>query len=412
VGESTQLAAIVRLLDKALAQKPDFALLADRIAGGFVLALLIVAAATFVFWWQRDPEHALPTMVAVLVISCPCALSLATPAALTAAMGCMAREGLLVTRSHALEALPTVTDVVFDKTGTLTAGQPVLRDVLPIATTCEAAQSIAAGLEGASEHPLARAIRTGVTPAAATDFENHPGEGVSAAVEGIRHWLGRSDFVARHCRAPVPEAVGRWQSDQTVVWLVRDDVWLAGFAIGDAIRPEVAHVLAALPTGLTLHVLSGDSDGPVQSVARTLGIAHARAGARPTDKLAYVQALQAQGRRVLMVGDGINDAPVLAAADVSLAVGGATEAAQAAGDLVLLGDLDGLPAGIRTARKTRRIIRQNLAWALGYNLVALPVAIAGWVTPWLASLGMAASSLIVVLNATRLAPRTPRAVKQ
>ncbi|QNM95413.1 heavy metal translocating P-type ATPase [Chitinimonas koreensis] len=413
IGQETQLAGIVRLLDRALAEKPRLAQLADRVAGGFVAALLLVAAAGWAWWQAHDPAHALPVTVAVLVISCPCALSLATPAALTAATGRLARAGLLVTRGHALETLAAATDVVFDKTGTLTLGRPALLDTLPLALGAGPARRLAAVLEAASEHPLALALRADVSTDGlqAADYLNEAGGGVEASVDGMRYRLGRRDYVAGFCAAPWPAAADGWRRDDTVVWLASAEAWLAGFALGDAIRPEAAAALrelVALPGGesLRLHLLSGDAEGPARAVAAALGIGQLRAGALPADKLAYVQALQAQGRRVIMVGDGVNDAPVLAAADVSVAVGGGAESAQAAGDLVLVGPLGALADGVATARRTRTVIRQNLGWALGYNLVALPVALAGWVTPWLASLGMAASSLLVVLNAIRLAAPT------
>ncbi|HEY9101147.1 heavy metal translocating P-type ATPase [Chitinimonas sp.] len=407
VGQETQLAGIVRLLDRALAEKPQLAQLADRVAGWFVAVLLLIAAAGWFWWHAHDPQHALPITVAVLVISCPCALSLATPAALTAATGRLARAGLLVTRGHALETLANATDLVMDKTGTLTHGRPVLLAVYrPDGVTMDEQmlRRLAAALEAASEHPIAHALQAGVDLAglAGSDYANHPGGGVEATVEGTRYRLGRPDFVAAFCRAPMPVDAAQWRRDDTVVWLADAQRWLAGFALGDALKPEAAAFLQAGP-GLTVHVLSGDAVGPVEVIAKQLEIPNWRAAAMPADKLAYVQALQAQGRRVIMVGDGVNDAPVLAAADVSVAVGGGAEAAQAAGDLVLVGPLTALGEGLHVAKRTRQVIRQNLWWALGYNLVALPVALAGWVTPWLASLGMALSSLLVVVNAIRLA---------
>ncbi|WP_374346970.1 heavy metal translocating P-type ATPase [Chitinimonas sp.] len=406
LGQETRLAAIVRLLDRALAEKPQLAQLADRVAGWFVAILLLVAAAGWLFWHQHDPAHALPITIAVLVISCPCALSLATPAALTAATGNLARAGLLLTRGHALETLASASDVVFDKTGTLTEGRLQLLEILPLLGDAASAHRMAAALEGASEHPLALALRAdaGTPLPLASAFRNQPGGGVSAEVDGQRYWLGKADFVASQCRAERPVQQASWRAADTVVWLVSEQAWLAGFALGDSIKPEAASLVKTMhEAGLTVHVLSGDAQGPVAAVADALGISHARAGALPEDKLAYVQALQAGGATVMMVGDGVNDAPVLAAAAVSVAVGGGAESAQAAGDLVLVGPLDTLATGLQLARKTRAVIRQNLWWALAYNAFALPLALAGWVTPWLASLGMAASSLLVVLNALRLA---------
>ncbi|PHV11451.1 heavy metal translocating P-type ATPase [Chitinimonas sp. BJB300] len=405
LGQETRLAGIVRLLDRALAEKPALAQLADRIAAWFVAALLLVAAAGYLFWHWYDPVHALPIMVAVLVISCPCALSLATPAALTAATGRLARAGLLVTRGHALEALAGATDIVFDKTGTLTYGQPKLLAVLPFADqTPGELQALAALLEAASEHPIARALREGCVAADlnVNNYVNHPGGGVEAVVAGQVLRLGRPDFVTAFCRVPRPPQLEGWHAEDTVVCLASAGEWLAAFALGDQVKPDATAMLAEL-TGLRSHLLSGDAPGPVQAVAQQLGLGTWRAAALPADKLAYVQQLQAQGRRVIMLGDGINDAPVLAAADVSIAVGGGADAAQAAGDMVLVGNLTAFAEGLAVARQTRRIIRQNLVWALGYNLVALPLALVGWVTPWLASLGMASSSLLVVLNAVRLA---------
>ncbi|MGQ5524648.1 heavy metal translocating P-type ATPase [Chitinimonas sp. PSY-7] len=405
LGQETRLAGIVRLLDRALTEKPALAQLADGIAAWFVAALLVVAAGAYLFWHWYDPSHALPITVAVLVISCPCALSLATPAALTAATGRLARTGLLVTRGHALEVLAGVTDVVFDKTGTLTFGRPQLLDILSFNTQPVAElHALAALLEAASEHPIAWALREDREAAqlSVSDYCNHPGGGVEAIVAGQCLRLGRPDFVAEFCRMPQPETLVGWHTEETVVCLASEDTWLAAFALGDKIKPEAQALLAEL-TGMHCHLLSGDASGPVEAVARQLGIASWQAGALPADKLAYVQQLQSNGRKVLMVGDGINDAPVLAVADVSIAVGGGTEVAQAAGDLVLVGGLQAIAEGWRLARQTRRVIRQNLVWALGYNLVALPMALVGWVTPWLASLGMAGSSLLVVLNAVRLA---------
>ncbi|QDQ28558.1 heavy metal translocating P-type ATPase [Chitinimonas arctica] len=413
VGQETQLAGIVRLLDRALAEKPRLAQMADRLAGSFVTALLLVAALAWYGWHLYDPAQALPITVAVLVISCPCALSLATPAAMTAATGRLARAGLLLTRGHALETLATVTDIVFDKTGTLTHGRPRLLEVLPLGLTAQSGHALAALLEQASEHPIAMALRADIAPADAApadaapadaevgDYRNHPGGGVEAVVAGKSLRLGRPDFVASFCRAAPPDALLAWHQEDTVVCLASEDEWLAAFALGDTVRPEAAAMLAGWQ-GVRSHLLSGDAEGPTGRLARQLAIPCYRAAALPADKLAYVQALQAQGRRVLMVGDGVNDAPVLAAADASVAMGGGAESAQAAGDMVLVGSLVALAEGRRLARFTQRIIRQNLWWALLYNLIALPVALLGWVTPWLASLGMAASSLLVVCNALRL----------
>lgn len=398
VGEATRLACIVRLLDKALAEKPQVAQLADRVAGWFVAALLLIAALTFWYWYGRDPLHALPITVAVLVISCPCALSLATPAALTAATGMLARRGVLVTRGHALPALAGVTDVVFDKTGTLTVGSPQIVAISVLRSDEADARARAAALEAASEHPLARALQ-GDSTLAASEVANHPGGGVSALLDGRHHAIGSPAFIAAQFGHSINVAV-----TGTPVVLADKTGVIALFTLADAPRADAAEAIAALrQQGLQLHLLSGDHAAAVTTLAHDLGIDQVRAQSTPEDKLAYLQALQRQGRRVLMVGDGVNDAPVLAAADVAIAMGAATDVAQSAGDAVLYDNrLVELPVALATARRTQSVVRQNLGWSLGYNVVALPLAVAGLVTPWLASLGMAASSLIVVGNALRL----------
>ncbi|XZG68742.1 heavy metal translocating P-type ATPase [Chitinibacteraceae bacterium HSL-7] len=399
VGEQTRLAAIVRLLDRALAEKPRAALLADRIAGWFVAILLLVAAGTYWWWTGADPLHALPITVAVLVISCPCALSLATPAALTAATGQLAQRGVLITRGHALSVMPKLTDVIFDKTGTLTAGQPEVVRAEFAQGDEPFARQIAAALEAHSEHALARALQRDDAPTA-TEVQNHPGGGLSGVVDGTRYWIGSPAFVSSATGLP-PLLI----SDQcTQVALASTTHWLARFGFADPIRAEAQRAILALQQqGIRVHLVSGDHTAAAEDVASQLGIELVRGSASPEDKLAYLDELQQTGHCVAMVGDGINDAPVLARANVSFAMGSATDVSQNCGDVVLFDNqLTRLPESLDTARATRRIVRQNLWWALGYNVVALPLAVCGLVTPWLASAGMAASSLIVVGNALRL----------
>ncbi|OHX18296.1 cation transporter [Chromobacterium amazonense] len=410
VGPATRLAGIVRLLDKALSEKPRLAVLADRFASWFVALLLLASAATYLGWHAVDPDRALWIMVAVLVISCPCALSLATPAALTAASGNLAAQGVLTTRGHALEAMAKITDVVFDKTGTLTHGQMRLRGAqgpLPHAQ----ALALAAALEQASEHPLAQAIVAAAEGLALPTLQsaaNHPGHGVAGRIDGEEWRLGSAPFIAAWLNQPVTEQTN-WHPDCSQVLLANRDGIQARFTIGDSCRENAAALVRKLRArGLAVHLLSGDGETAVASLAEELGIADWRARAAPEDKLAFVSQLQTQGRRVLMVGDGINDAPVLARADVSIAMGGGTDVARASGDMVLIADqLLLIDQAIAMGRRALTVIRQNLLWAAGYNVVALPLAIAGHVTPWLASLGMALSSLLVVGNALRLTQRKP-----
>lgn len=405
-GQHTKLSSIVRLLDKALADKPRLARLADRFAGWFVAVLLLAAAASFIAWQWIDPARAIWIMVAVLVVSCPCALSLATPAALTAATGNLAGKGLLLTRGHALETLAKVTDVVFDKTGTLTYGSLRHLATLPLNAQSEAeGLALAAALESSASHPIAQALLA-ASPAPhghAEAVHATAGAGVEGTVNGRRYRLGTPRFVAEWAGA-VPAALVDWQAGATVVALGDETGWMAAFALGDTVREEASALMAQLHRlSLTAHVLSGDNAASAQRVAASLGITRVAADCLPEDKLTYVAQLQAQGRRVLMVGDGVNDAPVLARADVSVAMGGGTDVARMSGDMVLVNDHVALLAtAVRLARATLAIIRQNLVWAVAYNLVALPLAMGGWLTPWLASLGMASSSLLVVMNALRL----------
>ena len=410
VGQDTVLAGISRLLDRALAEKPRVAALAERAARWFVALVLVTAAAAGAAWYFIEPARALWVAVAVLVVTCPCALSLATPVALAAATGRLTREGLLVTRGHALETLARATHFVFDKTGTLTRGRMAVSSVAPLGPLArEECLGLAARLEGRSEHPIARALREAAPDAAAAgpaaDFRNEPGSGVEGALDGRRHRLGTPQFAGALAREPMPRAVAELIAcGGTVVALARDGAWLAAFVLEDEPRADAAALVRELERlGREVHLLSGDSPEAARRLARRLGIATVHAGASPEEKLAYVRALQERGAVVAMAGDGVNDAPVLARAQVSIAMGEGAQVAQAGADMVLLsGRLAALAQGVRTSRAAWSVIRQNLAWALAYNVVALPLAVAGLVTPWIAGIGMAASSLLVVLNALRL----------
>jgi P-type Cu2+ transporter len=402
LGADTRLASIVRLLDRAQSEKPRIGRLADRAAAWFVGLLLVITVAVGLAWYFVDPSKALWIMVSVLVVTCPCALGLATPAALTTATGRLTRLGLLTTRGHALETLARATDLVFDKTGTLTHGQLSLRRVVPLGgRSAEEVSALAAALEAGSEHPIARVLREAASsPLNASQIRNTPGGGVAGTIDGREYRLGSPRFATRTGSPPAPDSSG----GESWVALADQSGLLAWFALADTLRPDAAASLVALQQqGLRLHLVSGDAEATVRRIAQQLGISEWRAGALPEDKLAYVKALQAQGRIVAMVGDGINDAPVLAGAQVSIAMGEGADVAQAAADMVMLGGrLATLADGVALARKTQQIIRQNLAWALGYNLIAIPAAALGHVTPWIAGIGMSASSLLVVLNALRL----------
>lgn len=416
VGATTRFAQIVALMESASTTKPRGALLADRLAKPFLLAVLAAAALACAWWWPQDPGHALMVAVAVLVVTCPCALSLATPAAMLAAAGNLARSGLLVRNLPSLEALAAVDAVVFDKTGTLTRDAMALRAVHTREGVARGdAVAMAAALAGHSLHPASKALVL-----AATREENLPcwtcsaveesaGQGVSGQVSrapvagqpGTVLRLGSAHFC--QCGVQVAGAEG------LRVYLADAQGWLATFVLQEDLRPEVPAVVAALQAqGVQVHLLSGDRPEAVAQVAACAGIAQVQGGCSPADKLAYLRRLQAQGHTVAMVGDGLNDGPVLAGAHVSFAFGQAVPLAQARSDLVVLGDsLDAVLGTLQLARQTLRIVRQNLWWALLYNAACVPLAVAGYLPAWLAGLGMACSSLLVVLNALRLA-RAPR----
>ena len=408
VGEETRLSAIIRLMERAAAEKPGIVVVADRVAQWFVLAILVVAVLTAAGWYWFDPARALWITVSVLVVTCPCALALATPIALTVASGTLAKGGLLVTRGHALETLARATHFVFDKTGTLTQGKMQLLAINAVDE--EQALALAASLEQASEHPLAQALKRAAlerypeaTLAQVRDAQAETGQGVSGEIEGRRLYLGRPDYVFAHSnRADWPKG---WQgAGDTVLALGDEKSVLAFFRLGDDIRAEAKTLIADLKaSGCQTWLMSGDATPVAERVALELGMDAVSGEMSPQDKRDAVQALQARGAIVAMVGDGVNDAPVLAQAQVSIAMGSGAQLARTQADLVLLSEnLEHLRGGVQKSRFTLAVIRQNLTWAFIYNILALPLAIAGLVPPWAAGIGMSASSLLVVLNALRI----------
>ena len=412
VGEDTLVSAIVRLLDRAQAEKPRMARLADRVAGWFVGILLIIATLVAAWWLSHAPEHAFAVTLSVLVVTCPCALSLATPTAVTAASGALTRMGLLTTRGHALETLSQVSHVLFDKTGTLTRGilQVAEIDVLdPQRADRARCRALAAALESGSEHPVARALGAGIERVPQVEeLIAVPGQGMQGRVDGREYRIGNPRYVTELARGTgLGDAADVDTGDATQVLLGDDRGPLARFALRDELRPDADVALRHLrELGLELEILSGDAPGAVKRVARSLGVEQARSQMRPDDKLARVRELQAAGHSVAMIGDGVNDAPVLAGADVSIAMGQGAQLAHASADMVVLSErLDVLAEGVRKARATRTVIKQNLAWAILYNVAAVPLAAAGLVAPWMAAIGMSFSSLVVVFNALRLKAR-------
>jgi len=404
VGADTQMAQIARLVGDAGARKPRLVEMADRIASWFVATVLLAAGTVALVWWQLAPERAFEVALAVLVVTCPCALALATPAAFTVATTSLARLGFMVRRRGALQNLSRLTDVVFDKTGTLTDGHPVVADMQTWRNcTADQARTIAAALESRSSHPLAKAFPTLDRLPPVSDVQAIAGAGLQGTVDGRQYRIGTEAFATSWITAS--SAVADNQAALRQVYLGDADGLLARFTLAEQQRDgaqEVSRQLAR--AGLSLQIFSGDQAGPVSALADSLGISHWQAALQPPDKLAAVEQLQLQGRIVAMVGDGINDSPVLAGADVSIAMGGGTSLAQHSADCVLMSEsLLPLLAARQVARRTLRIVRQNLTWAVAYNLVALPLAATGLLAPWMAALGMSASSLLVTGNALRLA---------
>lgn len=409
-GADAQLSTIVRLMDRAQQEKPKVALIADSIASRFVAAVLIISASVFSYWMFQGNDHAFFIALSVLVVTCPCALSLATPTTLTAATTALRERGLLISKGHVLETLQSVNRVVFDKTGTLTLGHLTLTEVRPVAGGIENSleldqdtlASVVASLEQHASHPIAKAFRH--YPVLPTeDIQHHPSQGVSGQVNGYRFRFGRPDFVWPEGILPPESASGQW------LLLADDNQPLAWFLLNDTVRRSASPLVETLKArGIEVALLTGDPSRSATLVADELGITDVRNGLSPEDKLAIVREWQKQGDTVLMVGDGINDVPVLAGADVSLAVNEATDLAKTNADTLLTnGRLEVIADALSVSHKTRNVIRQNIGWALLYNLIALPLAAAGMVPPWAAAIGMSFSSLLVVLNALRLTRRPP-----
>ena len=396
-GEST-LHSLVRLLERAQSERPRLGLAAERMASWFIVRVLSLTALVGIVWYFIDPSRAFPAVLAVLVATCPCALSIATPVAIAAATSRLAKLGVLVMRPDAVEGLATVDTIMFDKTGTLTEGQPNL-----IATRvsgdlrAEQARAIAAALEASSQHPLALAFRPHAQPEVrCDDAKDIAGQGIEGHVAGRLWRIGRASFA-------LPQTTTSSLNDDAIV-LSDGAGRIAYFEVADSLRadaPQAIEELRALE--LQLDLASGDRPAAVQHVARQLDLASFAAALQPAEKLARLQQLQQAGHKVLMIGDGINDGPVLAAADVSMAMGRGSTIAHAAGDLLLLREsLASLPRARRVAIRALQIVRQNLRWSVIYNMSALPLAAVGLMPPWVAALGMSLSSLLVVFNAQRI----------
>ncbi|NCF51919.1 cadmium-translocating P-type ATPase [Gammaproteobacteria bacterium] len=400
-GNDTTLGVIGRLSERARYARPAFVQLSDRIASYIVVAILLVAAAVGIYWYLQAPDRAFVITLSVLVVTCPCALALATPAAFAAAGTRLAELRLLVTNGNAIEVMSRATTVLFDKTGTLTLGKPeILTTTLLVQDFDElTCLQYAAALETVSSHPIASAFALADNPFVASAQSVVIGRGVEGTISGRTCRLGSQEFVTGPDSSTAANDL-----DATSVYLAVGGRPVARFSLADRLRPDAARTLESLHhLGLATGLVSGDAGPPVSKVAGALGISEFHANCTPESKLDIIRQAQAAGETVVMVGDGINDAPVLAGADASIAPSHGALIAQTSADIIMLGDsLEPVVTAVRTARQTMRVVRQNLLWAVVYNVSALPLAALGYVPPWAAAIGMSMSSLIVVLNALRL----------
>ncbi|EIM1706320.1 TPA: cadmium-translocating P-type ATPase [Aeromonas dhakensis] len=400
--EESRLAQIMRLQDHALDDKPAIAQMADVLSRHFILVLLFIAAGVWTFWHFHQPEQAFWVTLAVLVATCPCALSLATPTALTSATARLTRAGILLRRGHVLDVLTRATRIVMDKTGTLTTGNISLTRTEALGNFDEArCLAIARALEAYSEHPIARAFRSNAADdavlLAASKVTPVIGHGIEGVIEGRHYRLGSARWLG------ISDAHEE-QADGLVIYLADEDRALARFLLTDTLRPDAKALIQAFKAaGLKTTILTGDSSAQADEVARELGVDELVKGVTPDGKLAYLKEHEARGDISIMVGDGINDAPVLAGAHASFAMAGGTDLAKNSADAILLADdLSRLLDARALALRTRKVIKENFAWSIGYNLLVLPLAASGWLPPYVAAAGMSLSSLIVVTNSMRL----------
>ena len=420
VGERTTLASILALIERAQSERPKVARTADRVAVAFVSGVLGVAVFNWIAWQFIAPERAMWTTLAVLVATCPCALSLATPTALAAATHALARAGLVITSGRVLEGLASADRILFDKTGTLTRGQPTLTRIVPVRGHEEAeVLALARTLERDSEHPYAHALRVagedGVHSGSAEvgdqqEVASVTGFGVEGSIAGTRYRIGRPEWAASSSGEPPPEGETADAMDGSAavfrVWILLADEKgpLAWFGLEDPVRKDARAALEALrERGFRLEMLTGDPSPSALAIADRLGFDVAEGGVTPEGKVERVRLLQARGERVAVVGDGVNDGPLMRAGDVSIAMGSGCDLSRLGADAVLLrNELTLIPRAVEWSLRMKRILAQNFGWAIAYNLLVLPLAVSGQLAPWVAALGMSTSSLVVVLNSLRL----------
>lgn len=405
-AENSLLSQLSQLVDQAQSEKPKLVQIADRIASHFVLAVLIITTVVGFLWWQSGSENWIAITLSLLVVTCPCAFSLATPTAVTAAMGKFLSTGLLVTSSSALETLASTNHFIFDKTGTLTKGKMEIKEVSISGSLIQSeALTIAAALESYSEHPIARAfsISTIHEVRKASQVVNHTGAGVEGTVDDECYFIGSPRFIQEkcgHCSEPS-------KSSGTPVILASNEEIIATFWLDDQLKDEAKPLIdSLLAANCKVTLLSGDHNETVREIALSLGIEEFYGEMKPENKLEKLRQFQQQGETVIMIGDGVNDAPVLAAADVSIAMTEGARLAQSSADLIMLSNhLMPIAEAKNLSQKLLSVIRQNLFWAISYNLIALPAAALGFIPPWLAALGMSGSSLVVVANSLRLSKK-------
>jgi Cu2+-exporting ATPase len=392
--QHSTLNQIGKLQTQAMSTKPRIASLADQFSQYFVIVVLVIACVSYVVWQQIDPSEALWVMVAVLIATCPCALGLATPSALSCAIANLNSKGVLLKRGDALEQIAFVDWIGLDKTGTFTEGQFNLTQCINLSQQPDLHYlEIVASIERYSSHPIAKAFRDYESPHTVTEFQSEMGKGVSGIIEGVAYKLGAASFMDMS----IPENMSAFN-----VFLQSDGDLICGFLLTDKLRPQGVALINDLKA-YDINLISGDIAPIVKSVAEQLGINNWLAEQSPEDKLNTIKIAQANKHVVLMVGDGINDGPVLAQADVSITLGAGSDLAKSSADIVLLdNDLAKIQIIFRIAARCKSKIKQNIGWAIGYNLLILPLAVMGLLSPWMAVLGMSVSSLIVVVNSTRL----------
>lgn len=406
ISKDSFVAKIQVLLDTTLAEKSIIQERSNRIASWFIAAVLVLAILVSWYWIRQGSDQWLAITISILIITCPCALALATPVAMTAMSGKLMQCGILAGRNSILEILPRITHIIFDKTGTLTEGRLSIEQIIPLSShSADESLLIAAAMEQHSEHPVAHAFTEQAADRilpGVTEIKNFPGSGLSANHAGRLYYLGSAGFVESETGISVNNPVSN--ADSTFIVLADENEAHCGFYLRDTVRPEARSVVQVLrEKGISPVVMSGDGEATVKHVCDGLAIYNCHAEMKPEDKLSMMRELQTAGNKVLMIGDGINDAPVLAGSDLSVAMGRGTDLIKNTADIIFLNNsLNNLLVLQETGQRTGKIIRQNICWAITYNLLAIPAAMTGLVAPWLAALGMSLSSLIVVLNSARL----------